>query len=489
MIFHKKKFNVFILFFLLVVLFFSAGFYLSYFLLNNLTPEKILQSDFVQEKIIETMGEENADIISLLPTFLGFDVPKNYLVLFLNNTELRPGGGFIGSYATLQVTQGHLEILEMGGTESIGVDSSNPNPPQIIKDKLKVDKWYLRDSNWSPDFVESSKKTLEFYQAGNNVAAGEISAVIAVTTDVLEDLMKKTGPFVVDGIEFTAENVIEKLEYEVEYGYDDKGIKFDERKAIMKPFMLALVDHVKYDMFKNIKIYKDLFTSLLEEKNILVYSLSSDLQNILDKNDWSGRMKSFSGDYLMWVDANLAALKTDHAMLRKLNYSISKDKDENYLAKATMTYIHNGSFDWRTTRYLSYARIFVPEGADLLEVKIGDKIWQKNSEKNDFVVDKGIDNYRSWFGIYVAIEPKDTKAVSFSYLLPASITENIKNNNYNLLIQKQIGLNNASLTTELKFGTTSIVSAVPAEAEKYWYDSNYVFEIDFVKDQIFNIKF
>lgn len=470
------------------VFLFVGGFY-AYSWIKNLTPEKLLQSDFVQKQIINKFGEDSTEVVNLLPSLLGFDSPKTYLILFLNNTELRPGGGFIGSYATLQFDQGKTNILQMGGTENISNASSAPTPPKILTDKLKVDRWFFRDSNWSPDFVESSKKTLEFYQAGGNVAANDISGVVGITTDVLERLMEVTGPFVVEGIEFNSDNVIEKLEYQVEYGYNDKGIEFKERKDILKPFMLALITHLKDNVFKNISTYQDLAFSLLKEKNIVIYSLSTDVQKIVDSNGWSGRMKENNGDFVMWVDANLGALKTDRVVKRGLDYSIHF-ANGNYIGKASMTYSHTGTFDWRTSKYLSYARVYVSENSKLISVQVGDQVWQKNSDKNIFSVDSGLENGRQWFGTYISIEPGDKKIVSFTYELPNFVKEDIQDKTYNLLVQKQIGMNNIDLTTHLEFDTTKVVtSAVPAEIEENWHDNKYDFVSPFIEDKEFVVNF
>ena len=68
-------------------------------------------------RVIERATGGNTSLAMLLDEMLGFDRPRNYLVLFLNNTELRPGGGFIGSYALGTVSSGHLDLIKVEGTE------------------------------------------------------------------------------------------------------------------------------------------------------------------------------------------------------------------------------------------------------------------------------------------------------------------------------------------------------------------------------------
>ena len=127
----------------------------------------------------------------------------------------------------------------------------------------------------------------------------------------------------------------------------------------------------------------------------MVYSTDKDIESIIGKNDWSGEVKRPDGDFLMWVDANLAALKTDHAMVRKLNYSFAPTDDGQYLATASMTYTHNGGFDWRTTRYRTYARIYVPQGSKLVSSE-GSINWSDTDKPGE--IDSGVELGKHWFG-------------------------------------------------------------------------------------------
>lgn len=410
----------------------------SYYWLKNNGLEKIVQNEFVKKQV----GEENQDLLKLAPSLLGFDAPKTYLVLFANNTELRPGGGFIGVYAVIRMNKGRMEILALDGTENL--DKNAPEnwrvePPGPLKQNLKVDRWYFRDSNWSPDFAESAKKALEFYKAEGGVAADEIQTVVAFTPTVLEELMKITGPFTIQNIEFTADNVTEKLEYEVEYGYDDKGIVRTERKQIIRPFILALLEHLKGDLFSSFSNYLALLDKMGKEKQIMFYFSDDTLQKVIVERDWSGEMKNTDSDYLLWVDANLAALKTDHAIERSLRYVVRSQEDGRFLATVEMTYQHKGKFDWRTTRYRTYARVFVPLGSELASAE---------------GFDQGEELGKKWFGAFISIEPGETKSLSFSYFLPATIGEQIKNNTYTLFVQKQLGALTYGLTLNLNSGKT-----------------------------------
>lgn len=470
--------KIFVILFITALLIVGAGFY-GYQFVKNLTPEKIIKSDFVQRQL----SAENKGAVDSLPLLLGFTKPMKYLLLFENNTELRPGGGFIGVYAVIRIDKGKLEVLKMEGTENL--DSNRPadwkpTPPLPISEHLKVDRWFFRDSNWFPDFSESAKKALELYKGEKGIASDEIDAVMAFTPTVLEELLRLTGPITAQGIEFTQENVTEKLEYEVEFGYDDKGIAFQERKQIILPLFFALLDKLKSGVFTNFNNYFFLLDKLAKEKQIMAYAPAEELQKIIIEQDWDGKMATATGDYLLWADANLAALKTDQVMERVLNYSIKQQADGRYLATAEMIYKNNGKFDWRTTRYRTYARVFIPLGSKLLSAIVVD---EKGLEQKINKFDQGEELGKQWFGTFVVIEPGHSKKLRFSYYLPADIISDVK---YDLIVQKQLGALAHGLTLNLDFGN-NIVSAKPSEEQSEWGDKVYRYSGNLEVDRNFTI--
>ena len=454
---------------------------------TNISPSQVYNNDIVQQQIQKRVSSENQVLLDFVPTFLGFSEPKTFLLLFLNNTELRPGGGFIGSYATVKVSEGKVNILDLRGVENLDSqtpESWSPEPPDILKEELKVDKWYFRDSNWSPDFAKSSQKGLKFYKKEKGIAADEIDGVVAATTNVLSELLAVTGPISVQGKNFNSNNVIEKLQYEVHYGFRNRGISFKNRKQILQPFFQKLSNKVKKNLFQNYNNYLDLAKRMLEEKHIVVYAREEQLQKKLEKNDFAGRVENTNSDYLMWVDANLAALKTDHAIDRNIKYQI-KSQGSSYIAKVQMRYKHTmPNTDFRTTRYRTYARAFVPKGVKLIEAY--DSSEEKTKTSKD--IDTGNSLNKAWFGEFITIEPGQTETLSFTYKLPKDIVDQINKGEYKLLTQKQIGTIEPKLTLSFDFGK-NITYAKPSEQKKYWGDSKYYLNTNLRTDKKFTVKF
>jgi hypothetical protein len=448
----------------------------------------------VSQKITSNVNESN-----LIQKVLGFAKPQTYLILFLNNTEIRPGGGFIGAYGVVRVEKAAPEILKVEGTELL--DNFSPQdfpsvPPEPLQKYLPIKRWGFRDSNWSPDFASSSVKAIDLFIKEKGTAAEDVSAVIGITPTLIEEILKISGPISVNGQEFNAQNFTDKLEYEVEFGYAEQGLDFNERKKVLADLTHALMARIRGDIFKHWSQYLALAQRMLAEKHIIAYSADPETQSVLLAKNWTGEIKQTTGDYLLWVDANMASLKTDKVIDRELSYSFALARNAStsvaggptttgkYVGTTKMKYINKGSFTKFTTRYRTYARVFLPVGSQFISVA--------GSMKSDRspgvgVVDQGIENGKQWFGTFTSIEPGKTGELVWQFYLAPAVVEQIKKNSYNLLVQKQAGTIANGLTLDFNFGK-NIVSATPAETSGNFGDTKYFLHTDLRLDRGFKIN-
>ncbi len=425
--------------------------------------------------------------VSLWQRALGWEEPRAYLVLFLNNTELRPGGGFIGAYGLVEMNKGIPRLALIEGTERLGSAVSGgdlPAPPEPLERYLKVKRWYFRDSNWSPDFAESSRQGLDLLEKQRGKITPPIAGVIAFTPRVMEDIIRLTGPLEADGQRFTSDNFTERLQYEVEYGYASRGQSFDERKNIMRDLGQQIFKRLERNIIKNWRVYWQLGAGWLREKQVMVFAVDPAEQAIVRSKGWSGELLGASAaDYLLWVDANLGALKTDRAIERSLRYEIRPDQGK-FIATATMEYRHRGGFDWRTSRYRDYVRVFVPLGSHLTAVS-GTNVG-KGSAISLKDIGSGTELNRQWFGAFLAVEPGATTVLSFTYQLPGSLTQLIKSGAYRGTVQKQLGTIHHGLTLDFDFGKTVVTTTPPNQSKQR---ARYQLTTDLSVDREFSVKF
>lgn len=484
---YKKFLKISFLIIAILLVFVSS---FLFFMYRSGSLQKVVLQE-IGKKIFNISGDisEDNDINkeidpNFIQKFFGMEGEQTYLVLFLNNTELRPGGGFIGTYAVITMDRAIPHIIKVEGTENLSPEIFLSEPPYPIRKYLGLDRLYFRDSNWSPDFAFSSTKALDLYRQEKGILANDIDVVVAFTPTLIEGLLRITGPIYANGVEFTADNFTEKLEYEVEHGFVDKNIDFTNRKKMLIDLTKSVVTHSAKNIFKNWSSYQGLLEDMLEQKQLMAFSPHSYFQDVFVLKNWAGKMIETQGDYLLWVDANLGALKTDVVMDRELVYTISKTEDERYLAKATMILKNKGAFTWRTSRYRDYARVFVPYGSELIRTT---GAMKEDKGATNEPAHRGIEAGYQWFGAFVSIEPGQTRELSFEYYISPEIAKSLKNNSYKLKVQKQLGSTNTKLKLELDFGS-NLKYAYPEEKPENYGDTQYDFKTVLNKDFDFEIN-
>ena len=121
------------------------------------------------DKYVAVSAQVFSDILPLLeigPTFLGYPDPQTYLVLLQNSDEMRPTGGFIGTYGLMRFDTGHITGFftdDVYNLDRFVPERTRPPTPDPIRRYLEQPYWYLRDANWDPDFAASARRVLEFY--------------------------------------------------------------------------------------------------------------------------------------------------------------------------------------------------------------------------------------------------------------------------------------------------------------------------------------
>jgi len=378
-------------------------------------------------------------LVKLLPDLLGNPEPRRYMLLFQNNAELRPTGGFMTAYATLKVTKGKIEpgVSEDIYTLDASFKKKVPAPDPIKKYLPLVYNWNLRDMNLSPDF-KISMDTFTKY-AKEAPAMPEVDGIIAIDTEIPVRLLKILGPIGVPGYggKFSAENdprcncpqVIYELEniitrptYEIREG----------RKSILGPLMNSMLANIMGSPKSKWPEFFNVFIEGIKEKHLLMYFYDENKQNAVEVLQAAGRIVDYDGDYLMINNTNFAGAKSNLFVESEVGHEISVGKDA-VSHKLTLTYRNpapasncnleagqlclNGILrDW--------IRIYVPRGSTLKSVK-GSEV--------DVIVSEDLG--KTVFEGFFTLAPQSVKKLEFEYEAPIKLV-----GDYRLLIQKQPGI-------------------------------------------------
>ncbi|GAA4672976.1 DUF4012 domain-containing protein [Nocardioides nanhaiensis] len=152
-----------------------------------------------------------AKATQVLPTMLGQDGARDYLLIFQNNAEVRATGGLPGSWARLHVEDGALELREQGSWPDFPVRDTSPLPltPGEIATYSEAIGQFFANPGFTPDFPRAA----ELWQAHWDLKYPdiELSGVLAIDPVALGYLLEATGPVQVGDRAITAENAVEEL--------------------------------------------------------------------------------------------------------------------------------------------------------------------------------------------------------------------------------------------------------------------------------------
>lgn len=362
---------------------------------------------------------------------------KTFLVLFQNNMELRPGGGFIGSFGILKVKDG--AVTEFASHDVINFDGRIPDTvpaPYPMPETLGVRSLKLRDSNVSPDWGVNAKAAEDFYHMGEGQE--QFDGVIGITTNVLSSFLSVTGPVEVPGYpgEYDADTGVLDLEYQVEQAFYKQGISRGDRKQVMHELGNIILAKVKdLSLAKKYELFRVVLDDL-HKKDIQILFKDEALQQVVKQAGWSGELdQEWKQDYFLLVDSNLNALKSDYRVKRSVEYVLDL-RGSNRTVTATITYEHTAKEkDYMTRDYQAFSRIYVPTGSWLEKVT-------GNAKPAVFGTELG----KKYFGALIQVPLGTTKQVVWVYRLPEGVKVN---ETYDLKMEKQPGVNDMPVTVKI----------------------------------------
>jgi hypothetical protein len=393
---------------------------------------------------------ETKPLIKVLPSLLGEPEEKKYLVLFQNDKELRPTGGFITAYAIFRIDKG---VIHVDKSENIyNLDNTIPNKPKapapILKYFPKVREQHLRDSNLSPDFIESMKEFNTLYERAG--AAVDVDGIIALDTHVLVSTIKILDDNVqAGGKTFNTKidprcdcpQVIYELEKDIStpLSLDLRVTSLEavqaSRKAIIGDLLYAIMEKALKSSPKQYwgSLFQDFFKQI-ETKHVMFYLYDKGAQQGIHAVNADGKIRSFDGDYLHINESNFSGSKANLYMSKTVTQDYKKkgDKIEKTVTinfknshKASDCNLERGGLCLNSV-YKSWFRIYTPKGSKLVD-----------SRGSEAKITSYEDLGKTVFDGFITVRPLGTATFKITYILPDGLTED---DEMPLFIQKQPGL-------------------------------------------------
>jgi hypothetical protein len=424
-------------------------------------------NDFKQ---INNLGESFQDIF-------GADGARRYLLVFQNTDELRPTGGFMGSFAEIDIKDGKIQKINIPAGGSYDLQGQleeyvEPPSPFLIANK----RWEFQDANWFPDFKTSAEKILWFYRHSER---GSADGVIAINSSVLNRLLALMGPIRDEkrNLVLTPDNALANIQTIVEEGPEKKDNKPKQIISDLAPQFL--------DYFKNIKPHQILpllssFKEALDQKEIQVYFADSDIEKKIQPFGWTGDILSTPADedYLMVVNTNIRGQKSDARIKQKISHQAVVQNDGSIIDTVTIYREHTGNISEKFYGQpnINYMRIYVPKGSELLSAtgfkwpdeksfRAPDSWTQKDETlalvEKEVATDpssgtKIVNEFdKTSFGNWVITEPGETNTIQFSYRLPYKISISQNNDGWKKIISPSPVVSQYHLTLQRQSGSES----------------------------------
>lgn len=159
----------------------------------------------------------------LLPPMLGADEPRSYLLLSLNNSELRAAGGIPGAVAVVNADQGHISLGTLSSAGALGEYDSAPVSLSESESTLfnPTMGTYLQNVTATPDFARSGELAQGMWQQSTGQTVDGVISLDPVATGYL---LAATGPIDAGaGITLDSQNAAQFLLSTVYATFDEQA--------------------------------------------------------------------------------------------------------------------------------------------------------------------------------------------------------------------------------------------------------------------------
>ncbi len=279
---------------------------------------------------LQTFSDAIQPLFPHLSELLGQNKPITYRILLQNNKEIRPSGGFMGSYATLtldktRIIDVHVEDIYVPDGQIKGYVEE----PYGIRHYLFAGDhpgWRLRDSNWHPDFPTAAQSINWFFAEGQEKPA---DILVALNLSTVEKVLDLVGPIPVLDYDVTIDSqnmyAITQAQAEANFfpGSTQKG---DFLRSLSDSFAAKLA---RLPVAKGVEV-ATLLLDELSRREIMISAQEPSVAQAVRLLGWDGSLPEVKCDaqgctplVLGIVEANVGSTKANCCIARQFSDTIT----------------------------------------------------------------------------------------------------------------------------------------------------------------------
>jgi Protein of unknown function (DUF4012) len=310
--------------------------------------------------------------LDALIDMLGGSGPRRFLVFSQNPDEVRPTGGFIGTYGVLATRTGHMSLDRYASTNSWY--ASRPDaalPPAQAAQPLRLASppqvQTLANVNATADFPAAGRLAAQLWKRGGEQP---VDGVVTMTPAAMARILRVLGPVHVPGYDetVTAANLASRVDFHLHLEPPPP-----DTPGGRKAFLIELVHVVVQRLLAAPASSWDPLARAIGDgfgaREAMAWSSKPVIQHALVARSWDGTIPDVSGDFFYQGEFEYSA-KNGQGLHRTFDHRVvlNPDGSAEVTTKVTITntlppdYGYDGRLNIDS---LSFITVYGPAGATL----------------------------------------------------------------------------------------------------------------------------
>lgn len=336
---------------------------------KNIDSSSIL-SKFDEAAALLSKGDSylNQDLAWLV----GADkIPKKYLIIFQNNSELVGGsGGSFGSFGVINTGDGKIRKIDFGiNIWKLQADSLAKIRIAAPEDTIYNGVIGIKESGIYIDGKKALESISDYYEQTTGTT---IDGVITIDVSTIAKLFDVTGSISMPayGAVLDGSNLRTTLEKEVQQDYFTRegGKTENEPKKIIGEAMPIFMNRLMEGMKDSKKVGRimEILSEALKEKGILLSLHKESIQSLIEKNNLEGQVADSSGsDYLYVNNSNLWITKSSLSVEETIDMSVKIDSEGSVVNQVAITRKHTGINTFPDGTNYNFVRVLLPSESQI----------------------------------------------------------------------------------------------------------------------------
>ncbi|MBI2267911.1 MAG: NAD-dependent epimerase/dehydratase family protein [Candidatus Blackburnbacteria bacterium] len=369
-----------------------------------------------------------AGIVGEFRKIFGGEGTKTYLVLFQDDTKLRPTGGIITTLALLTFDGGRLVDTEVYDVAELDKRlQGQVELPGPLREYTQENTWLLRDSNWSPDFSVNANRAVWFV---NKELERKVDGVIGVDGELVRQSVSS--------------NLFKKGE-----GGITVSVARDLLSNLFSPDQVS----------RNIPLLGKTWVVGFEDRHGALWFSDKRVNTIFKQLGWDGSLKKINcskgvlvgngcvADYLALIEANLGGASD----LVRRSYSFDLSLESTKVTHRLVVSYQNGPVEYR-----NYFRVLVPSSAENYSAVLVDS----GAGQEEVRIDDSLEQGKKALGMFAPVPSGSSRQLVVSWDIPIEAFEG--RGDLLFLWQKQLSTPSDPLWVRFAFPQNYLIEAHPA---------------------------